>query len=252
MGTINHTPDPTQGALIDASGVIVLPDDNEDPKGDNIQLGAEQLADWIAFRTGGPANDIDFKVTGNGTPPAGGYTPTTNPIIFKGTGVRVSGAPLDFASSATITGTYTNSATATNTGTESHSGVNTFTNDVIHSGAGGRTQWRPLALDNTDASITLAGEADYFVVNDPSNAATEYLLDAVSGVTGVVFAKIRVYTLDAGKTVDIKRVSDSSTIVTLAPVGAAKYYAIDLEYTAGRWSLGPISSDEAFAIGTPG
>ncbi len=49
MGTQNHTPDPAQGALIDAAGVIVLPDDNENMKADNIQLGDEQLADWIAY-----------------------------------------------------------------------------------------------------------------------------------------------------------------------------------------------------------
>lgn len=103
MGTINHTPDATQGAAIEAAGVIVLPDDTENVKADNIQLGDEQLADWVAYRTGGPANDIDFKITGNGEPPAAGYTTTTRPVIMKGTGIRMDGSPLDFKSTASMT-----------------------------------------------------------------------------------------------------------------------------------------------------
>lgn len=104
MGTINHTPDATQGALIDAANVIVLPDDTENVKADNIQLGDEQLADWVAYRTGGPSNNLDYKITGNGVPPSGGYTPTTRPIIIKGAqGVRMDGSPLDFNATASMT-----------------------------------------------------------------------------------------------------------------------------------------------------
>lgn len=92
MGIVNHVPDPTQGAIVDAANQISLPDDNENMKADNIRLGDEQLADWVAFLMKGPLNDIDFKITGNGTPPLAGYTPTVRAIEIKGTlGLFVSG-----------------------------------------------------------------------------------------------------------------------------------------------------------------
>ena len=48
-GTTPHTPDPTQGALIDVAGVIVLPNDLAPLDADAILLGDQQLADWIAY-----------------------------------------------------------------------------------------------------------------------------------------------------------------------------------------------------------
>lgn len=58
MGTTNHVPDAANGALIDAAGVIVEPDDNENNKAANIRMPVEQLADWMKFLTGGPGNHL--------------------------------------------------------------------------------------------------------------------------------------------------------------------------------------------------
>jgi hypothetical protein len=53
MGTVPHTPDPAQGALIDAlgggTGIVSLPDDNEIVRAAITRIGDEQLADWISF-----------------------------------------------------------------------------------------------------------------------------------------------------------------------------------------------------------
>ena len=101
MGIVNHVPDPAQGAIVDAANQISLPDDNENMKADNIRLGDEQIADWIVFLVKGPANDIDFKITGNGTPPLAGYTPTVRAIDILGAfGLKVT-APLQVANLTT-------------------------------------------------------------------------------------------------------------------------------------------------------
>jgi hypothetical protein len=107
MGTTNHTPDPAQGAIIDARAggavYIIEADDTEPVRAAIVRLTTQQLADWIAYLTKGPENDIDFKITGNGTPPSGGYTPTTRPIEIKGQGLKIT-APLTWGSGATKSG----------------------------------------------------------------------------------------------------------------------------------------------------
>lgn len=89
MGLEQHTPDATQGAIVAANGYVTVPDDNEELKGSAIASPVEQTLDLMAFLTGGPTNDPDYKITGNGVPPAGGYTPETNPVWIKGKGLRV-------------------------------------------------------------------------------------------------------------------------------------------------------------------
>lgn len=243
MGTIEHTPDATQGAAIETAGVIVLPDDTENVKADNIQLGDQQLADWMAFRTGGPANDVNFKITGNGTPPAGGYTSTTNPLVLKGTPLVLDGKDLDVSGGGEFT--------SDNIGACTYTDVQTVQSDVIMSGSAARHQGRTLTLNAAMAAITITGTADVIRLHNPSNATTDLNLDAVSGITGVFSIRIIVSGVGAGKVVNINRVSDSLNIVSLTPVGASKHYGITVDYSGGRWVLGNVSGDEAFTYGTP-
>lgn len=49
MSLIPHTPDPTDGALVDAANAIIVPDDNQPMQAAIGRAPAEQLADWIAF-----------------------------------------------------------------------------------------------------------------------------------------------------------------------------------------------------------
>lgn len=99
MGIQNHTPDPVAGAAVDAANNVALPDDGEKVKCDNIRLGDEQIADWVAFIKGGGSG----AYVNAAAQPAGGYTFTGNPGIIKGTGIRMDGSPLDFTPSGSLT-----------------------------------------------------------------------------------------------------------------------------------------------------
>lgn len=49
MTTSPHTPDPAQGALIDAAGVVFEPNDDEVVRAAIARLGDEQILDWVAY-----------------------------------------------------------------------------------------------------------------------------------------------------------------------------------------------------------
>lgn len=184
MGITQHTPDPTQGAVVEANGYVTEPDDTERMKAANIRLPVEQIVDWIAFLVKGPANDINFKITGTGTPPAGGYTPATNPIRINGTGLQLNGAPLNFAGGATITGTAsysgaTLSGTVTDSSTSTRSGATTRTGAMVRSGTGGYETLRGTTLTGTAETIVgtdfdviyadlTAGDATYTLEDSPA------------------------------------------------------------------------------------
>lgn len=222
MGTINHTPDPAEGALIDASGVIELPDDNENMKADNIQLGDQQLADWMAFLSKGPTNDSNYKITGNGTPPAGGYTPLTNPIRINGTGFALNNAPLNLSAGATVTGTYTTSAAVTQTGARALSG------------SGAIDSIRPTTLPPTNTTGTLSVSADSWRQTGTLLAGINHEVKS-TGPVPPNGSRVRVYKRVTAFDVVLLR-EDATEICTLP---AANFASADLIYetSVGEWNL---------------
>lgn len=87
--TTPYTPEPANGAALYALGEVPLPTDSDPPRGGIVRAADENILDLLWFMTGGATGDPDFKITGNGTPPAGGYTPLTNPIWIKGPGIKL-------------------------------------------------------------------------------------------------------------------------------------------------------------------
>lgn len=96
------------------TGLIKEPGANSGQSAADVQKAIERLSHLVFYVGSGGVSDV--YVVGNGTPPAGGYTPLTNPVIIKGTGLRLNGAPLNFTGGATVTGAATITAALTLSG----------------------------------------------------------------------------------------------------------------------------------------
>lgn len=92
MTTVMHTPDPGQGAAIDAlgggTGLISMPNDDEVVRAAIVRLPTEMLADWIAYlrnRFRRRVNEFDNTGSG-GTPLVNRFnfidTPSAGATVF--------------------------------------------------------------------------------------------------------------------------------------------------------------------------
>lgn len=181
-----------QGADIDASGKIKLPDDNEPPKASNINIVGEQLASVISF------NQSDSRsrfITGNG--PGATYTPITGPIIIDGTGFGgVIGAPLTAAPSQ-ATGILVQSPIDAREGVVVREGIRLLGGDPAPSTDVGANDlyfstnipkaWVCARIDN--GTVTVQGGANIASV-ELSNTNTEAIVSFVRPLANIGYAAV--------------------------------------------------------------
>lgn len=219
MALVVHTPNPAQGAIIDAFdaglGRIIVPDDNELVNGNIGRAPAEQLADWVAFLVKGPANDIDYKITGNGTPPVGGYTPTTRPIEIKGTGLQMTGPTVRSGTAAKSTG-----RAATNIGAAATLATVDTTSDTWY-------------VDNPSWAVNV----DYVVANAGGSAPGDALTIVAWGLT-------------SGGTIRIRRSAPPGGIIMLSISGTGMGWGTFLK-VGSSWRLLSFGGDATLTPGTP-
>lgn len=143
------------------------------------------------------------KITGNGEPPSTGYTPTTRPIIIKGTqGLRVDNSELNFTAGSEVSGEYENSAEVTYTGPTIRLGSNdAWVAERVQTQAG-------------NATPTVVGTSyDTLLINRAVGNVTATLEDSPAPMDGV---KITIWTENdgAGNTLVVKRETGAVTIAT--------------------------------------
>lgn len=210
-----YTPDPTNGAILYGIGTVQLPIDNDPPRGAIVRAPCENIIDILWYLTTGPANDADYKITGNGVPPATGYTPTTNPIIIKGTGIKLDSAP------------------------------------IVRIGNGATSITRSAAIDPSSVLETLDVSADCWYVDDPTWLVNvDYVVANAGGSAADMTMRIVARGLTGGGTIRIRRSAPPGGAI-IANISGSGMGWVDLRKLGSSWRLEAFGGDATVTTGVP-
>lgn len=204
------------GAATWASGLILEPGAGDGVQAELIRKAIERLSELTYYIGSGGVSDV--YIVGNGTPPAGGYTPLTNPIKIKGTGLHMDSPTL-------VEGSLT------------------------RSGSGATYVDRHSDIGDATVLITLDDTADVWYVDNPTWVVNvDYvLLNAVPENTTL---KVVAWGLTAGGTIRIRRSAPPAGIIILNIGGTGMGWGT-FRKVGSSWRLMDFGGDATITTGTP-